>query len=116
MYDSAEAAIDCPKGEIRLVEDVNTGLVYNAAFRPELMTYDDNYQNEQGVSGYFRQHLEMVADLVARHLGRQRLVEVGCGKGFFLELLLAKGCDITGFDATYEGEIRAFAASIMVPM
>jgi SAM-dependent methyltransferase len=104
MYDTAQEGRDCPKGDIRLVEDGATGLVYNAAFSPELMDYDGNYQNEQGVSGYFRQHLEAVADLVEHHLGRERLVEVGCGKGFFLELLLECGIDITGFDATYEGE------------
>jgi hypothetical protein len=28
---------------------------------------------------------------------------VGCGKGFFLELLVQKGFEITGFDPTYEG-------------
>lgn len=103
MYDSAQEGIDCPKGDIRLVEDTTTGLVYNAAFRPELMEYDGNYQNEQGVSSHFRRHLESVADIVDRSLGRERLVEVGCGKGFFLELLLDRGFDITGFDATYEG-------------
>ena len=103
MYDSAQEGKDCPKGDIRLVEDGVTGLVYNAAFCPDLMNYDGNYQNEQGVSSYFRQHLDAVADIVDRHLGRQRLVEVGCGKGFFLELLLERGSDITGFDATYEG-------------
>ena len=103
MYDTVQEAKDCPKGDIRLVEDGTTGLVYNAAFCPDLMNYDGNYQNEQGVSSYFRQHLDTVADIVDRHLGRQRLVEVGCGKGFFLELLLERGSDITGFDATYEG-------------
>ncbi|CAI8408072.1 MAG: Uncharacterised protein [Gammaproteobacteria bacterium] len=103
MYDTAQEAKDCPKGDIRLVEDGTTGLVYNAAFCPDLMNYDGNYQNEQGVSAYFRQHLDTVANIVDRHLGCQRLVEVGCGKGFFLELLLERGSDITGFDATYEG-------------
>lgn len=103
MYDSEAEAVACPKGDIRLVENQTTGLVYNDAFVPELMTYDGNYQNEQGVSAYFRKHLDAVADLVERHIGRERLVEVGCGKGFFLELLLERGVDITGFDATYEG-------------
>jgi hypothetical protein len=36
-------------------------------------------------------------------MGRESIVEVGCGKGFFLELLQAKGFDISGFDPTYEG-------------
>ena len=104
MYDSETEAVNCPKGDIRLVEDLKTGLVYNAAFRPELMVYDAHYQNEQGVSNVFKQHLETVADIVKRCLGRDELVEVGCGKGFFLEALLARDFDVTGFDPTYEGD------------
>lgn len=104
MYDSEAEARDCPKGDMRLVEDLQTGLVYNAAFRPELMVYDQHYQNEQGVSPLFRAHLETVSDIVQRGMGREEIVEVGCGKGFFLELLLAKGVDVTGFDPTYEGD------------
>ena len=103
MYDSEEQALACPKGDIRLVEDTTTGLVFNAAFRPELMQYDQHYQNEQAVSPAFTQHLHKVADIVGKHLGTDRLVEVGCGKGFFLELLLQRGFDITGFDPTYQG-------------
>ena len=119
MYDSAEEAVDCPRGDIDLVEDEFTGVVTNAAFRPELMAYDGNYQNEQAVSARFRQHLEEVADIVERDLGSTRLVEVGCGKGSFLELLQARGADITGFDATYEGnnpriQRKLFSADVTV--
>lgn len=32
------------------------------------------------------------------------MVEVGCGKGFFLEMLIEHGDDVTGFDLTYDGE------------
>jgi hypothetical protein len=103
MYDSADAARNCSKGDVRLVEDLRTGLVYNAAFQPELMEYDAHYQNEQAVSGLFKQHLQEVSGIVARTLGKEQLVEVGCGKGHFLETLLAGGFDITGFDPAYEG-------------
>ena len=103
MYDTPEDAKACPKGDIRLVEDRETGLVYNEAFQPWLMQYDQRYQNEQAVSGVFRGHLDSVARLVARTLGTRSIVEIGCGKGFFLEILLAAGFDITGFDPTYEG-------------
>lgn len=103
MYDTEAEARDCPKGDMRLVEDQQTGLVYNAAFRPELMVYDAHYQNEQGLSPLFRAHLESVSEIVQRGMGREAIVEVGCGKGFFLEILLAKGVDVTGFDPTYEG-------------
>ena len=103
-YDTAEEARACPKGDVRLVEDLTSGLVYNAAFRPELIVYDANYQNEQAVSPLFQAHLDQVARLIRRTMGAQNLVEVGCGKGFFLEMLLEQGVDINGFDPTYEGE------------
>jgi SAM-dependent methyltransferase len=103
MYDSVEDARNCPKGDIRLVEDLLTGLVSNSSFRPEVMDYDANYQNEQGVSTLFRAHMEAVANLVEGKMGRARLVEVGCGKGTFLEMLLARGLDVVGYDPTYEG-------------
>ncbi len=103
VYDTAEEARNCPKGNIEIIEDSVTGLIYNAAFQPELMVYDSNYNNEQGVSHHFREHLDQVAQIISTHLGRLNLVEVGCGKGFFLEMLLSYGYDITGFDPTYEG-------------
>lgn len=103
MYDTEAEGRDCPRGDMHLVEDQRTGLVFNAAFRPELMVYDAHYQNEQGLSPLFRAHLELVSAIVQRSMGREAIVEVGCGKGLFLEILLGKGVDVTGFDPTYEG-------------
>ncbi|CAJ1501490.1 class I SAM-dependent methyltransferase [[Mycobacterium] burgundiense] len=103
MYESALAARACPRGDIRLVQDGTSGLVRNTAFRPELMTYDATYQNEQAHSSVFKTHLDRVATIVMRYLGTDRLVEVGCGKAYFLELLQSHGCSVTGFDPTYEG-------------
>jgi hypothetical protein len=104
MYDSRAEARSCPRGDIRLVQDPQSGLVHNAAFRAELMAYDAAYQNEQAHSPSFKSHLLDVAAIVERHLGKTGLVEVGCGKAYFLELLQSRGCSITGFDPTYEGE------------
>jgi SAM-dependent methyltransferase len=104
MYAARADAVACPKGDIQLVEDLGTGLVYNAAFCPEKMVYDRWYQNEQAVSSFFQQHLNMVAKLIGRWMGTKPLVEVGCGKGFFLEMLVARGMDVFGFDPAYEGD------------
>ncbi|OMC34674.1 methyltransferase [Mycobacterium sp. GA-1841] len=104
LYGSEKDARACPRGDIRLVQDEVTGLVYNEAFRPELMTYGADYQNEQAHSPAFRRHLERVATIVERTIGTDGLVEVGCGKAYFLELLQLRGCSITGCDPTYEGE------------
>jgi len=103
VYETREAAINCGRGDIQIVEDQTTGLIYNAAFRSELMVYDARYNNEQGLSAFFQTHLRVVAGIIERDLGRERLVEVGCGKGFFFEMLLADCFDVTGFDPTYEG-------------
>jgi SAM-dependent methyltransferase len=103
MYDSEAEAKACPTGVMQLVEDQQTGLVYNASFCSELMIYDAHYQNEQALSPLFKEHLESVSCIIDRYIGPDSLVEVGCGKGFFLEMLLAKGFDVAGFDPTYEG-------------
>jgi SAM-dependent methyltransferase len=103
MYDTEGEAKACPKGDVQLVEDQRTGLVYNTAFRPELMVYDAYYQNEQALSPLFQKHLEIVSRIIDRYLGRDSIVEVGCGKGSFLEMLLHNGFDIAGYDPTYEG-------------
>lgn len=103
MYNTEAEAKSCPKGDMKLVEDQRTGLVYNIAFQPDLMEYDSNYQNEQALSPLFQEHLESVLCILERCMGRESIVEVGCGKGFFLEMLIGKGFDVTGFDPTYEG-------------
>ena len=103
MYPTRDDARTCPRADLRIVEDLETGLVYNAAFRPEIMNYDAFYQNDQSTSTIFQAHLNDVAGIVRRTLGLTSLVEVGCGKGMFLDLLTALGADIVGFDPTYEG-------------
>lgn len=104
MYDSLEKAQSCPQGDILLVQHNTTGLVYNSAFNPELMIYDHSYQNEQAHSPLFLNHLNDAADIVDEYLGPAGLVEVGCGKATFLELLQARGSTITGYDPTYQGD------------
>lgn len=104
MYDTYVEAVNCPRGDIELVEDLDSGLIYNASFDPELMIYDAAYQNEQANSIAFRSHLDWVADLVGESIGLDHLIEVGCGKGTFLNILADRGANITGFDPTFEGE------------
>ena len=38
MYDTESEAKACPKGDMQLVEDQRSGLVYNATFRLEVMS------------------------------------------------------------------------------
>jgi 2-polyprenyl-3-methyl-5-hydroxy-6-metoxy-1,4-benzoquinol methylase len=103
MYNTKSEAINCQKGDICLVEDLDTGLIYNKAFNVELMKYDDSYQNEQAISESFKKHLNSVLSIIKKFLGKNNLVEIGCGKAHFLELLQSNDFNIKGFDPTYEG-------------
>ena len=103
MFQTQEEAIHCIKGDIVLVQDMETGLIFNQAFNPKLMQYDVEYQNEQSYSVAFRKHLSEVSEIIKKHFYENKLIEVGCGKGFFLEHLKGLGFDIIGVDPTYEG-------------
>lgn len=103
MFDSELEARTCVKGDVILVQDCETGLIFNQAFDPALMQYDADYQNEQAVSAVFQRHLEDVSRMIRRHFDSLALIEVGCGKGYFLERLQRDGFDVTGLDPTYEG-------------
>lgn len=103
VYPNKGIAVRCPTGEIEIVEETETGLIFNRKYNPHNLIYDKNYNNEQGYSREFNHHLEKVAKLINFYLGKKNLVEVGCGKGLFLEKLLEKGFDIKGYDPAYEG-------------
>lgn len=115
MFNSEEEARNCVKGDIVLVQDLSTGLIFNQAFEPKLMQYDSDYQNEQAVSAVFQEHLQNVSRIIQKHFKSHSLIEVGCGKGHFLEQIQKLGFRITGLDPTYEGEnpavIRAYFSS-----
>ncbi len=115
VYDSPQAAKLCPRGEILIVQDQSTGLIFNKAFDPSLISYDSQYNNEQGCSSRFYEHLEEVATIIETKLGVNHLVEVGCGKGAFLEMLLERSVDVWGFDPTYTGNNSRVAKTFFKP-
>lgn len=103
MFEDKQAAISCVKGNMRLVQNLDTGLIYKIEFDPSLLKYDAHYQNEQACSDVFRQHLNNVKAIIERNMLGKSLLEVGCGKAYFLEFLQNYGFDIMGIDPAYEG-------------
>jgi hypothetical protein len=92
-------------GLIGLRRNVRLDFVENSEFDPAIAIYDDNYQNSQAHSPKFQAHMRSVLELLKAQLPTGgKLIEVGCGKGDFLELVVADGhFQAYGFDATYEG-------------
>lgn len=115
MFQSEQAAKDCTKGDVILVQDLETGLIFNQAFNPNLLEYNADYQNEQAVSAVFQNHLQNVANIVQSHFTNLSLIEVGCGKGYFLELLQGLGFQITGLDPAYEGSNSSVIRNTFCP-
>jgi len=97
---------DTPRlGEMALRRNVALELVENQQFDPSLVEYDEQYQNDQTESAVFRAHMAEVIEILKEFMPRQsRLVEVGCGKGQFVEMLmLDRHFQVTGYDAAYQG-------------
>lgn len=103
-FANQKAALASKTGDMRLVQDRDTGLIFNAAFDKNVQyEYDVGYQNEQARSGIFKHHLDEVRAIIERQLAGKSLIEVGCGKGYFLEYLRKHGFSIRGVDPAYEG-------------
>tara|TARA_B100001093_G_scaffold369815_1_gene354761 strand:- start:408 stop:2315 length:1908 start_codon:yes stop_codon:yes gene_type:complete len=90
---------------MRLRRNTSLDFVENDAFDGSLIDYSDNYENSQAFSLKFQAHMKSVLALFKQEAERNSLiVEVGCGKGDFVEMVQADGFfQIEGYDASYEG-------------
>lgn len=100
-----EVINDDALGTISLRKNTQNNLIENISFDTAAITYDSDYQNNQAISPAFTQHMTDVLEILKATVGETAtVVEVGCGKGDFLELVQEKSTfGITGYDAAYEG-------------
>lgn len=104
LFPNKVEALKAPSASLELAQD-ETGLVFNRCFDPAFVTYDDSYQNDQGYSSQFQEHLNEISGLCRRYIAGQKnlVVDVGCGKGGFVELLRRQGVNALGYDNAYQG-------------
>ncbi len=104
VYKTLSEAQNIITGNVQLVKCMNCGFIFNIDFDYHVMNYDDQYQNEQAHSIYFQKYLGELIDLLTeKKFHKEKIVEIGCGKGFFLEMLRDSGFDVVGFDPAYSG-------------
>lgn len=106
VYSSREEAENIQRGDIAFVLCSECQFVFNKDFDHTALNYGSSYDNRQVFSSVFLTHMQGVADKIAKQgrLQNKIVVEVGCGKGDFLKLLVGKGSDhIIGYDTTYQG-------------
>lgn len=92
-------------GPMRLKLNTRLNFIENEAFDDSLIDYSVDYENSQAHSAKFFTHMQKVLQLLKQHVKKDSLiVEVGCGKGDFVQLVQDDGFfKIKGYDASYEG-------------
>lgn len=107
LWATDEEALKAPKGDITLGFCKTCGHIFNLSFDPDLMKYNQEYENSLFYSSRFQEYATSLAQqLIERYdLHDKDIIEIGCGKGDFLALLCNLGGNHgTGFDRSYEPE------------
>jgi len=105
LMNDVAAARSATRGDLHLRSCPGCGFLWNAAFRADLLSYGRDYENTQTASPSFDSYVDHLVDsLVADGVTGREVIEVGCGKGYFLERLCERGGNRgTGFDPSYVG-------------
>ena len=93
LFSSRKIAQAAAMGVVELSVCTTCGLIRNDRFDPARMTYDTSYDNALHFSDRFRQFAEELAGRLTKDYGLEgkSVAEIGCGDGYFLELLLSQG-------------------------
>jgi len=101
LWQSQDAARNCPKGNIQLAFCPICSFITNLAFEPALLDYSQSYDSSLHYSPFFKEYAHSLATrLIKRHnLYNKDIIEIGCGRGYFLLLLCKLGNNRgVGFD------------------
>lgn len=97
----------CRRGNLHLTFCSSCGFIWNSCFDPDLLEYSQRYDNSLDFSPVFQDYAtELAKRLIETYEIRDKdVVELGCGKGHFLNLICEQGTNRgVGFDPSYEGE------------
>lgn len=112
VFPSAEEARAAQAGRLDIRRCADCGFIHNYAFDPALVDYVPEYENEQGNSAHFREHMASLIDQIAAaaeamaggKVDTLSVVDIGCGQGGFLEAVLSRlggQAEGFGFDAAF---------------
>ena len=102
---SKEAALNVPRKDIELAFCNDCGFIYNWLYDTSVDYFTQGYEDQQGFSKTFMQYLEGISkDLINKYnLMGKNLIEIGCGKGDFINLITnLNGGKGIGIDPAYE--------------
>ena len=108
IFSDRRSAISVPRGNLHLSCCRSCGFIFNKAFDKNSVMYGNAYDNRQHFSEYFNQYMKKISECLIYRKGvtHSRIIEVGCGDGTFLKLLLSDERNRNtgiGFDPSYRG-------------
>ena len=115
VYRTADHAHEAKIGQLVLTVCRECGFAFNGDFLPELLDYDQGYDNSVPSSVMGEYYATLSRHLNASYLHDEGLiVDVGCGKGTFLQTLtqLFPRVRGLGIDPSYEGPLRDASGSL----
>ncbi|WP_319480762.1 class I SAM-dependent methyltransferase [uncultured Draconibacterium sp.] len=88
-----DEAIAVPKNDITLTFCNNCGFIFNSTFDTGIDYYTKGYEDQQGFSGRFVEFITAISNqLIKKYdVENKNIVEIGCGKGEFLQLICKLG-------------------------
>ncbi|PWC62798.1 hypothetical protein TSH7_09110 [Azospirillum sp. TSH7] len=114
LIKSREEALAFPTGEVELCLCGDCGFIVNARWQDGRTIYAAGYEETQAFSPTFNAfHKTLAQEVMARFaLQGARVLEIGCGKGEFLALLIEQGAaEGIGYDPGFEpGRFGGLAA------
>lgn len=93
LMDSRDEAEAYPRGRLDLAFCRQCGFITNVSYEPSLRDYSQRYEETQHFSAHFNNFARRLARRWVEEYGLygKTILEIGCGKGEFLELLCTLG-------------------------
>jgi SAM-dependent methyltransferase len=113
LCQTAQQAATLNREDVSLLHCPACGFIYNATYDPRTCVYNQKYEETQAHSSVFNTfNLELASHLLNSYQIRDKtILEIGCGKGDFLNLLCSMGNNIgIGYDPAYVAERSQTAA------
>jgi hypothetical protein len=110
LFRDRAAAKACATGVLDIAGCEGCGFLWNRAYDPHKLSYDQDYENDQTSSVFFSRHVAAVIRIAldCAPPGELDYVEIGCGQGHFLkQIAVTAGARLrsaTGFDPAWRGD------------
>lgn len=107
QWATKKEALTCKKGDLVLMFCEECGFIWNSDFDEKNLEYSQAYDNSLDFSSVFQEFVEGLSKRLidTYDIRGKDIVELGCGKGHFLNLICKAGGNRgVGFDPSFEGD------------